>query len=136
MAPHVRVVGVEPELAGEATDSFQSGELRPWDTERRQRTIADGVRTAVSPLTFEHIRARVDAMVTVSEDEIRQAVRCLAEKSHVVAEPSGALTTAAYMFHRDALPKGRKHVAVISGGNVDPSAFAAILTSRTYAHQS
>jgi threonine dehydratase len=129
LAPRVRVVGVEPEFAADAADSFQSGELRPWDNERRHRTIADGVRTALSPLTFAHIRARVDAMVMVTEDEIRQAVRWLYSHARVVAEPSGALTTAAYLFHRDALPAARHHVAVISGGNVDPATYAAILTT-------
>ena len=127
LAPTVRVVGVEPELAADATDSFHAGELRTWDDARRYRTVADGVRTALSPLTFAHLRARVDAMVTVTEAQIREAVRWLALKARLVVEPSGALGVAAYLFRPDALPAGRNHVAILSGGNVDPEAFAALL---------
>jgi threonine dehydratase len=65
-------------------------------------------------------------MVTVTEDEIRDAVRTLARQARLVAEPSGAVTTAAYLHHADELPTGRT-VAIVSGGNVDPALFAEIL---------
>jgi threo-3-hydroxy-L-aspartate ammonia-lyase len=64
-------------------------------------------------------------VVTVSEDQIRQAIRVLATRSHQVAEPSGAVTTAAYLHA--GLPKGRT-VAVVSGGNIDPALFAEVLS--------
>ena len=108
-----------PELAGDARDSFRAGELHPWTDEQRTRTIADGLRTAVSELTLAHIWARVDDIVAVSEQEIRSTVAALHAQG-VTAEPSGAVTTAAYLHHRDELPRGST-VAVVSGGNIDPA---------------
>ena len=118
LLPGVRMIGVEPELAGDARDSFRAGELHPWTDEQRVRTIADGLRTAVSELTLAHIMAYVDDIVTVSEDEIRATVAEL-HRHGVTAEPSGAVATAAYLHHRAELPQG-KAVAVVSGGNIDP----------------
>jgi threonine dehydratase len=74
----------------------------------------------VGTLTFEHIRHYVDDIVTVSEDEISEAVRILAQNPKTVAEPSGAVAPAAWLFHRDLLPPSKATVAVISGGNIDP----------------
>ncbi|HWL84348.1 MAG TPA: pyridoxal-phosphate dependent enzyme, partial [Polyangiaceae bacterium] len=129
LGPHIQVIGVEPELAAETRESLRRGTLVPWETERTYRTIADGVRTCPSELTFEHLKAYIDDVVTVSEDEIREGMRTLAREAHLVVEPSGALTTAAYLFHRAELPSRRHHVAIISGGNVDAKLYAEILTS-------
>ncbi|WP_117214301.1 threonine ammonia-lyase [Allorhizocola rhizosphaerae] len=118
LRPDVKVIGVEPELAADAQESLQRDRLIGWSTDRTYRTVADGVRTGLSLLTFAHLREYVDDIVTVSEDEILRAVGELA-RFGTVAEPSGALTTAAYMYRRGWLPAGRT-VAVISGGNVDP----------------
>lgn len=125
-APHARVIGVEPELAGDATEGHRLGRQVDWPQADRARTIADGLRAQPSELTFAHLRAVVDQMVTVTEDEIREAVRTLARKARLVAEPSGAVTTAAYLFHEAELPAG-KTVAIVSGGNADPALFAEIL---------
>ncbi len=127
--PRARVIGVEPALAGDAADSLRRGELVRWPQADRARTIADGLRSQPSELTFTHLQAVVDTMVTVSEDEIREAVRVLARQARLVAEPSGAVTTAAYLFHAGELPAGRT-VAVVSGGNADPALFAEILAER------
>jgi threonine dehydratase len=124
-APKARVIGVEPELAGDTAEGFRLGRLPNWSTDDRARTIADGLRSTPSELTFAHITKFVDDMVTVSEDHIRDAIGVLATRSQQVAEPSGAVTTAAYL-HAD-LPKGRT-VALVSGGNIDPALFAEILT--------
>jgi threonine dehydratase len=127
LCPRARVVGVEPELAADALESWRAGRRVAWPAERTQRTIADGLRvTCVGELPWEHIRARVDDIVTVSEEEIREAVRVLAARARLVAEPSGAVATAAYLFGRLPQPTGRT-VCVVSGGNVDPEAYAAIL---------
>jgi threo-3-hydroxy-L-aspartate ammonia-lyase len=80
-------------------------------------------------LTWEHVRTLVDGIVTVSEDEIRAAMRVLATGSRLVAEPSGAVATAAYLYRRDELPSVPEHVAVVSGGNVDPDLLATTLAS-------
>jgi len=124
LAPQARVIGVEPALAGDAADSFRTGHLVEWPTADMRRTIADGTRVNLSERTFATIQAFVDDIVTVSEDEIVDAIRCIAREARLVAEPSGALTTAALLHHRDELGlTGRPGpiVAVVSGGNVDLS---------------
>jgi threonine dehydratase len=127
LCPGAKVYAVEPELAGDIAEGLRGGERADWSMERRSRTIADGLRAQPSELTFAHLRAVIDGVITVSEDEIRAAVPVLAFKAHLVAEPSGAVTTAAYLFHGDELPAG-KTVAVISGGNVDPAALVELLS--------
>ena len=127
LRPRAAVIGVEPELAGDAADSFRRGELVTWTDEQRQRTIADGVRTPLSPLTWEHIRTLVDDVITVTEDEIRAATAAVVRGARLVAEPTGALSIAAQLFHCARLPAGRR-VAVLSGGNVDPALLAEVLT--------
>src|SRR5579872_5797109 len=122
LRPTARVIGVEPEIAADAQASFRAGHIVKWPPEKVLSTIADGLRSQyVGTLTFEHIRRYVHDIVTVSEDEIMQAVRILAENPQTIAEPSGAVAPAAWLFHGDSLPKSNKTVAVISGGNIDPA---------------
>ncbi|HEX2360697.1 MAG TPA: threonine/serine dehydratase [Jiangellaceae bacterium] len=121
-----RVLGVEPELAGDLAEGFRRGERVVWDTALTSRTIADGVRLpAVGELAWRHIAELVDDVVTVSEQSIVDAMALLARASQIVAEPSGALTTAAY-FEQPNAAIGRT-VAVVSGGNVDPALLAQVL---------
>ncbi|MFG1926708.1 threonine/serine dehydratase [Cryptosporangium sp. NPDC048952] len=123
LSPRTRVIAVEPELAADALESFRSGRRVTWTPEQTYRTIADGLRTtSVGVLPFEHIRRYVDDVVTVSESEIVEATRLLGRRSRLVVEPSGAVTTAAYLFRSSSLPAGRT-VAVVSGGNVDPAKY-------------
>jgi threonine dehydratase len=127
LCPQARVVGVEPELAADAAESFRLGKRVAWPADATYRTIADGLRvTCVGELPWEHIRAHVDDIVTVSEAEIRAAVRVLAGRARLIAEPSGAVATAAYLFRRARLPTGPT-VSVVSGGNIDPRDYAGIL---------
>ena len=119
--PSVNVIGVEPELAADAQASLRAGKIVQFPASDVVRTIADGLRTqSIGPINFEHIRRYVDDIVTVTEDEIRQAVRLLAANPATVAEPSGAVAVAGFLFHGDHLPKTKLNVAVISGGNIDP----------------
>ena len=119
--PNVKIIGAEPELAADAQASLRSGKIVQLPAEQVSRTIADGLRTqSVGPINFAHICGYVDDIVTVSEDEIRQAVRLLATNPKTVAEPSGAVAVAAFLFRRDELPKTKVNVAVISGGNIEP----------------
>lgn len=123
-----KVVGVEPELANDAQQSFRKGEIVQLPAERVSSTLADGLRTqSVGPLNFEHIRKFVDDIITVKEDEIRSAMRVAVTSARIVAEPSGAVTLAAWLFHRKKLPEAKKTVAVISGGNVEPQLLAQVL---------
>jgi threonine dehydratase len=126
--PAVRVVGVEPELAADARESLRSGQLVSYSAAQTSRTIADGLRVQrLGELTWPHIQAYVDDIVAVSEDEIRQAMRALALNAKLIAEPSGAVPFAAWLYHQPELPVAKKNVAVISGGNVEPEMLATIL---------
>jgi threonine dehydratase len=128
--PRVRVIGVEPELAADAGDSFRAGERVTWPAEQVSRTIADGLRVQrVGALPWAHMQAYVDEMVTVSEAEIRATMRLLACQARLVAEPSGAVAVAAARVGRGGrgAPASRR-VAIISGGNVDPVVLADVLS--------
>lgn len=125
--PETRVIGVEPELGGDAQASLRAGKIIEFPGEQVTQTIADGLRAQyVGAINFEHIRRYVDDIVTVREDEIREAVRLLAANPKTKAEASGAVTMAAFLFHREELPRTRINVAVISGGNIDPKQLAEI----------
>ena len=126
--PEVRVIGVEPELAADARESLKTGKLVELPAEQVGRTIADGLRVrklGYAPL--EHVRAFVDDIIAVSEEEILDAMRRMALRARLVAEPSGAVTFAAHLFHRDELPATRVNVAIVSGGNVEPELLAEVL---------
>ena len=127
--PEVRVIRVEPELAADAQASLRSGGIVEFTPEQVRRTIADGLRTQhLGDITFAHIRQFVDDIVTVSEDEIVAAMRKLAYEARLVAEPSGAVAFAGYLYRRDELPSTRLNVAIVSGGNVEPRLLTKILT--------
>lgn len=128
MVPRARVIGVEPALAADARASLKAGKIIAFPAEQTAQTIADGLRVnQLGAITWPHIQAHVDDIVAVSEDEIRAAMRALAFEARVLAEPSGAVTTAAWLYHRAALPASARTVAIVSGGNCDPDQLAAIL---------
>ena len=117
----IQVWGAEPELAADAKESFDTKTLVEWTAAQTTRTISDGLRTqSVGVLNFAHILRFVDGIVTVSEDEILAAMRVMLAATGLVAEPSGAVTLAAALFHHGELPACDKMVAVLSGGNIDP----------------
>jgi threonine dehydratase len=129
LCPNARVFGVEPELAGDTAESFRTGSIITWPAELTSRTIADGLRTqSVGERNFAHIRAYVDGIITVTEAEIRAAMRAIVATARLVPEPSGAVSSAALLFHAAQLPAYRKAVAVVSGGNVAPELLAEVLT--------
>jgi threo-3-hydroxy-L-aspartate ammonia-lyase len=126
--PETRIVGVEPELAADARESLRAGHRIAWDPQQTQRTIADALRIEqVGELTFEHIRRYVDEIVTVTEEEIRIAVRRLACEARLVSEPGGAVAVAACLLRERELPAASAPVAVLSGGNIEPALLAAIV---------
>jgi len=126
--PSVRVVGVEPELVSDAARSLKAGHIVSIASEQSELTAADGLRTqSVGALNFAHMQAYVDDIVTVTEGEIREAMRRILFGTRLVAEPSGAVATAAALFHRAQLPPARQTVAIISGGNVEPAVLRALL---------
>ena len=126
--PEARVFGVEPELAADARASLRSGKLVELPAEQVGRTIADGLRVRkLGHAPFEHVRAFVDDIITVSEDEILEAMRRMALRARRVAQPRGALPVAGDLFHTHELPATRLNVAVVSGGNVEPQLLARII---------
>ena len=129
LRPNVRVFGIEPELAGDTAESFRTGKIVTWAAELTSRTIADGLRTqSVGERNFAHIQAFVDGILTVTEAEIRAAMRAIIACARIVPEPSGAVSAAALLFHSAELPAYKNAVAVVSGGNVDPALLAQVLT--------
>ncbi len=115
--PGVRVIGVEPAAAADAATSFARGER--VCLKEAPRTIADGVRTlCLGKYTFPVIQKRVDAILTVSEEAIREAQARFITRTKVFAEPTGVLPLAAVLEHGDALPQ--RLALVVSGGNGVP----------------
>jgi threonine dehydratase len=124
--PQCQVIGIEPALADDATRSFQTGTLH---TVKNPPTIADGTRTPSlgEQVTFPLVMKYVDAMKTVSEESIIEAVKFLFYRMKIVVEPSGALGVAALL---SGALKPQGHVGVIiSGGNIDSATMKMILDS-------
>ena len=116
-------MGIEPELADDATRSFHTGVRHRV---HNPPTLADGVRTpSLGKITFPLVRAYVDDMQTVTEDAIAEAVRFLFYRLKIVVEPSGALGVAA-LLSRAVSPQASVGV-ILSGGNVDAATMTAIL---------
>ena len=132
LAPGCKVIGIEPELGDDATRSFRTKTLQ---TVRNPATIADGTRTpSLGALTFPLVLAHVDDMQTVSEAAIIEAVRLLFYRLKIVVEPSGALGVAALLS--GAVTGYHRIGVVLSGGNIDGSTMAAILSAETPATKS
>jgi threo-3-hydroxy-L-aspartate ammonia-lyase len=128
LKPDVKIIGVEPEFAADAQESFRTGQVVAWTASQVARTLADGVRTLfISELTFAHIKKYVDDVITVSEGAIREAVRRLTLEHRLVIEPSGALPYAAWLDNRSTLPVNQNTVFVLSGGSVDPETLSEII---------
>jgi threonine dehydratase len=130
LRPELRVVGVEPEAGDDTRRSLAAGERVRIDV---PRTIADGLQvTEPGELTFEVNRRRVDEVVTVTDDEIVDAMAFLFDRLKVVAEPSGAVGIGALLSGKlDA--GGRSVGVVLSGGNVGAVRFAELVSSTTAA---
>jgi threonine dehydratase len=116
LRPEVRVVGVEAAGAASMRASLDADRCVRLD---RLATMADGIALrSPCPLTLAHVKAHVDDMLTVTEEEISQAVLLLLERAKAVVEPSGAATLAAVLSGK--VPGSGPVVTVLSGGNVDP----------------
>jgi threonine dehydratase len=116
LRPEVRVVGVEAAGAASMQASLAAGQCMRLD---RVDTLADGIAVkSPSPLTIAHVRAYVEELVTVTEEEISQALLLLLERAKAVVEPAGAASLAAVLAGK--VPGSGPVVVVLSGGNVDP----------------
>jgi threonine dehydratase len=128
LRPGIAIYGVEPEAGDDFQQSFASGERVEIPV---PVTIADGQQTT-SPgkLTFPIVMRSCAGILTVSDDQLRDAMRFAFERLKLVMEPSGASALAALLS--GAIDARGKHVGIIvSGGNVDPAHYASILNGGT-----
>jgi len=114
-APACQVIGAEPAQVDDAYRSFQSGEL---ETNKQIDTIADGLRTNLGEKNFQITLKQVNAIYTVEEGEIVQAMRLIWERMKIIIEPSCAVPLAALLKHKQ-LFAGQKIGLILTGGNVD-----------------
>jgi threonine dehydratase len=119
--PAIRVIGCEPALADDASQSLREGRIIPA---RPPVTIADGLRTSLSPRTFAIIRELVETIALVEEAEIVHAVRIILERMKIVVEPSAAVPLAA-LLNRPLGLAGKRVGIIVSGGNLDVSKLLA-----------
>jgi threonine dehydratase len=127
LAPGIAVWGVEPEAGNDTQQSLARGEIVHIET---PKTIADGAQTQHSGrLTFPVIQALVQGIVTVSDEQLVDAMRFFAERMKLVVEPTGALGTAALFERAEGLPdlRGARVGVIVSGGNVDLARYASLL---------
>jgi threo-3-hydroxy-L-aspartate ammonia-lyase len=123
--PSVRVIGVEPELAGDARETLSTGSLVQWPAEEVGQTIADGIRTqSLGPLNFAHVVSLVDEIVTVSDEDILEAAVELMRSRHLIVEPSGAVSVAAV---RNGTVPADGAAIVVSGGNASAEILARMV---------
>lgn len=115
MKSDIRIYGAEPKMADDAYRSFKQGFLIPVD---RPNTIADGLLTSLSPLTFKIINEYLDDIYTTSEENIVKAMKLIWERMKIIAEPSAAVTLATIIENRFVF-KSKKVGVILSGGNVD-----------------
>jgi threonine dehydratase len=126
--PATRIVGVEPEAGDDTRRSLAAGERVRLDGV--PRTIADGLQVDTpGELTFPINRDQLEAVVTVSDQELVDAMAFLFERMKVVVEPSGAAGVAALLAGRVRDLEGRRVGVVVSGGNVSPARFAELIAS-------
>ncbi|MFO8021778.1 MAG: pyridoxal-phosphate dependent enzyme [Perlabentimonas sp.] len=115
--PNINVYAGEPQNADDAYRSFQDKTLHP---SINPDTIADGLRTSLSPLTFNIIQNYADGIITVTEDSIIFAMRLVWERMKIIIEPSSAVPIAA-VLKNPQLFNGKKVGIILSGGNVELS---------------
>lgn len=125
LSPGCKVIGVEPEAGNDAQRSLRSGQIVDIPV---PDTIADGARTQhIGKLVLPILQAHVADIVTVSDDQLRSAMRFFAERMKIVVEPTGCLGAAA-VLHRTVNFDGARVGVIISGGNVDAQMFASCIT--------
>ncbi len=127
MSPLIKVIACEPLGANDAYYSFYSDKIHPSES---PKTIADGLLTSLGTLTYPIIKKNVDAVVTVSEENIINAMRLIWERMKIIIEPSSAVPLAALLENKISNVSGKKVGIIISGGNVDLGAMWSSLNTR------
>jgi threonine dehydratase len=122
LAPHVRILGAEPETASPGAVSFAAGSPQVFD--KWQASFVDGAGgKSIFPRMWERLKDAIDGSVVVTLDEVKNAMRLMASKSRVIAEGAGALGLAAALKEKEG-----PVVAVVSGGNIDLRKFCEIVS--------
>jgi threonine dehydratase len=125
----IEVVGAEPLLGNDAARSLRAGKIVANESE--PQTIADGARTvSLGKHNWEIMKSNLSTIVEVPEGKILEAARLLFEFANLKVEPTGALSVAAVLTQPE-LFRGRSVCCVISGGNVDPAAYASMLNGKS-----
>jgi threonine dehydratase len=115
LRPQIKVYGGEPELADDAYRSMQTGTLQGHDS---SDTIADGLRSCLSPRTFAILQKHLDGVLLVSEQEILAAMHLIWQRMKIVIEPSSAVALAPVLRNDGPAWKGKIGI-ILSGGNVE-----------------
>ena len=115
MSPHTLIIGAEPLNASDACRSFRSGILEP---SLNPKTIADGLLTSLSELTFSIIRSKTDDILTAEENSIVETMLLIWERMKIIVEPSSAVVLAVIRENRQFF-EGKRIGLILSGGNVD-----------------
>jgi len=125
----MQVVGAEPLMANDAARSLRAGHIVYNDVE--PQTIADGTRTlSVGQHNWAILKDGIHSIVEVPEDAIREGVRLLFSLANLKAEPTGALGIGALLTAPESF-RDRRVCCVVTGGNVDPAVYAAIIGPST-----
>jgi threonine dehydratase len=125
LSPGCKIIGVEPEAGNDVQRSLQSGTIVRIDT---PDTIADGAQTQqVGRLNFPILQRLVDRIVTVSDQQLCDAMRLLMERAKLVVEPTGCLALAAVLARAVAFEADARIGVLVSGGNIDASKFGECL---------
>ncbi|MDN4575716.1 threo-3-hydroxy-L-aspartate ammonia-lyase [Pandoraea cepalis] len=126
--PDIEIYGVEPAAGNDGQQSFRKGKIVHIET---PRTIADGAQTQhLGEYTFPVIRALVDDIATVTDEELVQTMQFFASRMKIVVEPTGCLAAAAALQGKLDI-RGKRVGIILSGGNVDMARFAKLTLGET-----
>ncbi len=127
--PKIKVIAGEPKNADDAFRSVKTGRIIPPEN---PVTIADGLKTALGEKTFPIIQKFVDEIITVTEQEIIEAMRMIFERMKIIIEPSSAVPFAVLLFTKLVVP-GKRVGIILSGGNVAFEGFFNLMETRVKA---
>ncbi|MEQ4660273.1 threo-3-hydroxy-L-aspartate ammonia-lyase [Providencia rettgeri] len=125
LSPNCQIYGVEPLAGNDAQQSFRRGEIVHIET---PKTIADGAQTQhLGNYTFAVIKNKVDDIFTVTDEQLIDRMKFYAERMKIIVEPTGCLSYAAALAHKEQF-QGKRVGIIVSGGNVDIQHFAQLVS--------
>ena len=115
LAPDIKIIAAEPEQADDAYRSLKAGEIIAHDA---PNTVADGLKVPLKELTWHFVQRHVEDILTVSEQEIVDAMKLIWQRMKLIVEPSSAVTLAAILKNKERF-SGQRVGVILTGGNVD-----------------